>query len=214
MHQGDKFPHTSSTKHIASKKPCRHQNAADTCRIRKGSRVSKATNLFRLKRMLKKLPESLHCFRSRNVSWPSFCIMIPWSHNSVQGSYATPNKTLSSCSPETSAGKEITTQWGKPAVRIICQLFILPPWAWVTKVSNLLAFFSTYNPHQGSLSWGVHCNKPAWCLRDLFVSTEHAHLDKSCQPFGRQCPQIEQAPVPCTPYDVAAPHRKTASRLV
>ncbi len=131
MHQAsDTFPHTSSTKHIASKKPCWHQNAADTCRIRKGSRVSKATNLFRLKRMLKKLPESLHCFRSRNVSWPSFCIMIPWSHNSVQGSYATPNRTLSSCSPETSAGKEITTQRGKPAVRIIFQLFILPPCEW------------------------------------------------------------------------------------
>lgn len=45
----------------------------NTCRIKNGSRVSNATNLLRLKRMLKKFPDNLQFFKSRSVSWPSFC---------------------------------------------------------------------------------------------------------------------------------------------
>lgn len=45
----------------------------NTWRIRKGSRVSNATNLLRLKRILKKFPDNLHRFKSRRVNCPSFC---------------------------------------------------------------------------------------------------------------------------------------------
>ncbi|WVY98617.1 hypothetical protein V8G54_030768, partial [Vigna mungo] len=41
--------------------------------MRNGSRVSKAINLLRLKRMLKTFPESLLPLTSRNVIYPSFC---------------------------------------------------------------------------------------------------------------------------------------------
>ena len=43
-----------------------------TCRTRNGSRVSKAMNLFRLNRMLNRVPARCRCFfRSRSAKHPS-----------------------------------------------------------------------------------------------------------------------------------------------
>lgn len=54
-------------------KPRMNRYILYTWRIRKGSRVSNATNLLRLKRMLKKFPDNLHRFKSRSVNCPCFC---------------------------------------------------------------------------------------------------------------------------------------------
>ena len=48
--------------------------------MRNGSRVSKAINLFRLKRILKTLAESLLLFTSRSVIYPLFCKTLDGYH--------------------------------------------------------------------------------------------------------------------------------------